>query len=88
MPPLSPRGRLEKGLDPRVEISGNSVNRHTSVRSAEARHRMIGQMHFISALVDEESDRHGYCNVCNRLYGYRGPSLKNCSRVILLSLTV
>ena len=45
-------------------------------------------MHFISALVDEESDRHGYCNVCNRLYGYRGPSLKNCSRVILLSLTV
>ena len=88
MPPLSPRGRLEKRLDPRVEISGNSVNRHTSVRSVEARHRMIGQMHLISVLVDEESDRHVYCNVCNRLYGYRGPSLKNYSRVILLSLTV
>src|SRR5574341_2339557 len=46
---LSPRGRLEQTLDLRVEISGDQEGCLTPVRSDEARHRVVGQVHSISA---------------------------------------
>lgn len=54
---LSPRGRLEQTLDLRVEIPGDHESCLTPVGSDEARHRVVGQVHSISAVVDEDRYR-------------------------------
>jgi hypothetical protein len=48
--------RFEQTLDLRVEISGHQKSCLTSVRSEEARHRVVRQVHSISAFVDEDRD--------------------------------
>src|SRR5437899_1816554 len=53
---LSPRSRLEQVLDLRVEIPRDDESGLTPVRRDDARHRVVGQMHAIGALVNE--DRH------------------------------
>ena len=64
---LSPRRRLEQTLDLRVEIPGDRESRLTPVGSDEARHRVVGQVHSIRALVDEDRDRCVRCCVGNCL---------------------
>ena len=46
---LSERGRLEQTLDLRVEILGDQESCLTPIGSDEARRRVVGQMHSISA---------------------------------------
>ena len=62
---LSPRRRLEQTLDLRVEIPGDRESWLTPVGSDEARHRVVGQVHAIRALVDEDRDRCVRCRVGN-----------------------
>jgi hypothetical protein len=65
---LSPRRRLEQTLDLRVEVPGDCESCLTPVGSDEARHRVVGQVHAISALVDEDRDRCVRCCVGNGLH--------------------
>src|SRR5215211_7278746 len=59
--------RLEQALDLRVEIPGDRKSCLTPVGSDEARHRVVGQVHSISALVDEDGYRCVRCRVGNSL---------------------
>jgi hypothetical protein len=54
---LSPRGRHQQTLDLHIEIPGDHESCLTPVGSDEARHRVVGQVHSISALVDEDRYR-------------------------------
>ena len=65
---LSPRGRLEQTFDLRVEIPGDRQSCLAPVRSDEARHRVVGQVHSVSALVDEDRHRCVRCRVGNGLW--------------------
>src|SRR5512146_1900044 len=64
---LSSRRRLEQTLDLRVEITGDRESCLTPGGSDEARHRVVGQVHSISALVDEDRYRCIRCCVGNGL---------------------
>ena len=48
------RCRFEQTLDLRVEIFGNNESLLTSIRSDEARHRVVGQMHSIFSFIDQD----------------------------------
>ena len=62
---LSPRGRLEQSLYLRVEIFGNYESCLTPIGSDEACHRVVGQVHSIIALVNEDRCRCVGCCVGN-----------------------
>src|SRR5258706_16022351 len=62
---MTPRSCLEQILDFRIEIPGNRERYVATVGRDETLHRVVGQMHAIGALVDEDCYRCVRCRVGN-----------------------
>src|SRR4029434_5145864 len=63
----SPRDRLEQGLNLRVESPSDNERRLTAVSCEEARHQVVGEVHAVGALVNEDRDRRVRRRVGNSL---------------------